>query len=646
MKPIRQFIYLLSVVCICVTAVAQGGFVTKISTSKMGKNQTLEVSYEAHDGGIENFQAPAFNGWRIAGGPNVSSSTIVTNGKTASSMSYQYVLMPAKTGRLTVPGARATINGKEYSSNTVSVEVKEQDVPGASASTSNAFDPFQLTPDMGLADEEQTDNDGFFLLPGEDADKKTRANLYAVVEVSKKTCYPGEAIRASYKLYSRVNMEAHITKRPSFSGFSSIDVPDDVAGESSLVKLKGKVYRVYPIRTVQLYPLQAGQQTLQPVEIDATVQYRKINDTQVYQYDPFAASTSISHPFVVKSEPVVINVLPFPEEAKPADFNGVTGNFTIESSADYPDLAKKEAGILKVTIAGSGNWAMLQQPDIKWPQGVDVFEPAITEKLDSQAMPVTGVRTYSFPFSGNKAGNITIPGVSFTYFDPIKKQYASATSPSVNVDIKNKLEPLHRTAPVIVTSHYTDGTEMFTTIVKVVFPIAALLLAGWFIASYANRKKTRKQQAVFADNYKKATHTNAYSLEKKYANLLAVNKEATDEGRSKFAPPAADEIKVAKTTIFKPHNSFEPLTSKLYFTQLKGKLNELLMQHLNIGDQPANVTRQSLLQKGFTEQETEKITGLLQLCEQHIYSPFVEEYDAAKYDEQLLEATAILSNRK
>jgi hypothetical protein len=69
---------------------------------------------------------------------------------------------------------------------------------------------------------------------------------------------------------------------------------------------------------------------LQPVEIESTVQYRK--DEQAIQLDPFGSPTVVNYPYLVKSEPVSVNVLPFPEENKPMDFNGVTGNFSIEGN--------------------------------------------------------------------------------------------------------------------------------------------------------------------------------------------------------------------------------------------------------------------------------------------------------------------------
>jgi hypothetical protein len=239
-------------------------FVTKTSATKIGKEDLLEVSYEVSDGIIEQFNDPVFRSWQIMAGPSVSSSTFITNGQKTTSMSYQFILKPLQPGEASVPGATAIINGKKVTSKPILVVVSKKNTePGNKNAGTQIPDPFfplqEEQPSPGSLYES---NDGYLVRDGEDIVAKTKKNLFVLVNVSKKTCYPGEAIKAVYELYSRVNLDAHITKRPSFSGFSSIDIPDYSHNEYHIVNRNGKDYKVYPIRSVQLYPLQDGVQTL------------------------------------------------------------------------------------------------------------------------------------------------------------------------------------------------------------------------------------------------------------------------------------------------------------------------------------------------------------------------------------------------
>lgn len=631
---------------------AQASFVTKTSATKIGKSETIEVSYEAQDGGIENFSEPRFPGWHMVSGPNVSSSTIITNGKTTSSMSYQFLLQPLSPGTLTIPGARALIDGRQYTSNAVTIQVSNKDVINSNnaASGSSLPDPLLLLPPdrPEPAHTFEPDVNDYLLKDGEDVQAKTKANIFAVADVSKKTCYPGEAIKAVYKLYSRVNMDAHITKRPSFSGFSSIDLPDESIAEYQYEKRNGRDYKAYPIRMVQLYPLQTGLQTLQPVEIESTVQYRKISGD--ITRDAFNNATVINYPYVIKSEPVTVNVIPFPEAGKPADFNGVTGNFTIETTTDYPDLARKEAGTLTVTINGNGNWAMVQQPVIQWPAGIDVFEPVVSEKLDSQAVPISGKRTYEFPFTASKPGTLVIPPVSIHFFNPEQKQYFTASSKPLTVVIKNTTKNLHKTTSVFNAVKAADGTEIFSSIVKVVFPVVALLLLMWFVTSYRKKRYNSRQEALLKQENELKNRRPAYKNQ--YADLLKVSNTPVKENYySASAVPKKENAPIEpliaeQTSLLNEHAGFAPLTSKQYFTLAKGRLNQLLKTHFDINEQPLYITRQSLLQHGFTASETSQVISMLELCERHIYSPFTEDFDQKQCDEMLTRITEIVSAKK
>src|SRR5262249_39740228 len=113
------------------------------------------------------------------------------------------------------------------------------------------------------------------LKPGENVKEKIRKNLFVKIQVDRSTCYVGEPIVATYKLYSRLNAESRVTKRPSLNGFSVYDMIDPGTDAVSVEKLNGKAFTVHTIGKTKLIPLQAGSIDLDRVEVENTVHFIK-----------------------------------------------------------------------------------------------------------------------------------------------------------------------------------------------------------------------------------------------------------------------------------------------------------------------------------------------------------------------------------
>jgi len=77
----------------------------------------------------------------------------------------------------------------------------------------------------------------------------------------------------------------------------------------------------------------------------------------------------------------------------------------------------------------------LTAPEIRWPKGVDVLEPAITERLQKEVVPVTGTRTYTYTLTADSTGRYTIPPIAFTYFDPGAKKFKTTATDSLHFTI-------------------------------------------------------------------------------------------------------------------------------------------------------------------------------------------------------------------
>jgi hypothetical protein len=649
MKQFQLIILCLFFTCAGTGVFAQVSFSSKVSSNRICKTELLEVNYEVQNGEIENFSQPNFTGWQVVGGPNMSSSTFISNGQKTVSMSYQFILKPLSTGSFTIPGAKAVVNGKSMSSNPVAVVVDNKThgnaTPNPSASLMPFFEPAPMSPPVPDMSE---DYDGYLLRSGENAEEKTKKNLFILIDVSKKSCYEGEAIVANYQLYSRVNLNAHITRRPSFSGFSSIDLPDASNSEFEVKEYKGKQFRVYNVRKVQLYPLQAGVQTLEPVEIDATVQYKKVPlPNQMRNYDPYSPDNNVNFPFIIKSEPVQINVLPFPAENKPAGFTSVAGNFTIRSSLRESQLAKNQAGTLRVEIEGAGNWSMMQTPVVNWPAHAEVFEATVTENLDSQQAPVTGKKIYDFPFSVADTGIVTISPITLSFFNPGKKEYETIQTQPLKVQILNTSLP--STAQEIPLENQGDLTSIFTDVVVIAFPIIAVLLLVWVVVKYRHRRRMEVLQKPWRQhNEGFSGFENQAWQESNNDRFMPMVKKGYPEKEVEEATPVMysyEAVQIITESVENTAANESNIDTRQYFGTIKKEISRLLRSRWNIYETSPAEVKMLLEKKGMIPEDAESISMLLAACEKHIYSPFTETIITSEWDEIFAEIKFILDRK-
>ena len=632
MNRIKYFFTLLpALLCGVGTALAQVTFQTKVNSARIGKNQAVEVSFVVDNGQLGDFRPPAFGSWQIAGGPVSSSSSYSVNGKTSSSSSITYYLRPLKTGKLVVDGATALVDGRQMQSNSVLVEVQEKDVPNIGTSGSNnpmsaLTDPFFEEPLPQPQQRQETQYDGYVLKEGEDVQKKISDNLFMKVDASKNSCFEGEPIVATYKLYTRVNMEARVSKRPSFNGFSSYDL-DGANNDYQFETIGGKEYKVYTIRKVQLYPLQPGVQTMEPAEIETTISFKKIprnangnNDLQ-----------NITQPYTVKSGQVKINVMPLPG-GKPAGFSGAVGNFSISASIVEKAIGKGDAGTLRLELTGGGNWAMVQPPVIQWPAGVEGYDPTTRETLNEQQVPIFGTKIFEYPFTAKTAGQLVLPAASFSYFDPAAKAYKIIGTAPITLTIL----PQSQRPKLDASNGAASWPEIFKDVAKWILPVAAAGLI--IILLLRGRKRSHLPPLRFNPGEHDILETSTihdYTARpavvpadhEAYAPESLRRQAAADDPADAISSPV-QHVQVTPALLQNNHWLDASMMASTqnnpqkFYQALKADLQAFIHKKFNVSLADKSGISQTLQQKGIAPETVQQLLVLTGECEQNIYSPF------------------------
>lgn len=431
---ITKLFFCCSCIFICNIAIAQAKFYATATPSSAGIEEYITLKFTIENGkDIQSLNPTLTNDFIVVSGPNQESFTNSFNGNTTQSVSVSFILQPKKAGNFSIGSASAVIDGKIFKSNVVKISVSNKKSLHNNAAPVNQspFGAFNLFEEP----KPQKQFDDYIIKNGETVQDKVSKNMQLRLQTNKTSCYVGEPILATYKLYTRLRTESNMSKNPSFNGFSVIDMLDQLdQNPNKHESLNGREYNVYVIRKAQLYPLLAGVIELESATLENKITFVK-NENGV--------NNMLQENVSLSSKPLTILVKSLPEKGKPENFKEAVGNFDIDAVVEKNNFSTDETGKLLITISGKGNMQLLTSPDIAWPTGFEVFETKITDNTNNATIPISGSKTYEFPFIVADSGSYIIPSIKFSFFDPSARAYKTITTKSITVNIsKGNIKPL------------------------------------------------------------------------------------------------------------------------------------------------------------------------------------------------------------
>ncbi len=404
---IKQF-YLL----ICVLLLGLQGFSQQVSFTmeapkivELGEQFRLAFTVNAKG---QNLKLPELSDFEVLMGPSTSQSSSfqIINGVSSQSVSFSYlfVLLAKKEGKFTINPASITVNGNNYTSNGVTIEV----VKGSAKPSGGGVDQPTSTPGS---------------VPSSD--------LFVKVITDRRNVYKGDHIMATIKIYSKVNLNGfEDISLPSFEGFWSQDIqmPQQISLQRE--SYNGEIYNVGTLKKTLLFPQQTGNITIGKVKIDCVVQQRVRQPKSFFDdfFDNFANVKA-----TVTSDPVIITVNPLP--ASPTDFSGAVGRFDLRSSITATNVKENDAITLRIDVTGNGNIKLINAPKLKLPADFEIYDPKTTSNYTVATDGLNGNISFEYLFLPRFAGDYTIPPVNFVYFDAGLGKYATKSSQEFKIHV-------------------------------------------------------------------------------------------------------------------------------------------------------------------------------------------------------------------
>ncbi|HQW82971.1 MAG TPA: BatD family protein, partial [Ferruginibacter sp.] len=577
---------------------AQVKFTASVSSSEISKDDLVQLKLMVENAKeVQQINPPNLKDFTIVSGPNQESGMSMVKGVVKKYIALSFVLKPKATGNYIIPSALAKADGTNFKSNPVSIKVT------ASATNSNAntgaapfvspfsnFDPFaEPAPPAEYKD--------YILKKGENPVDKINKNMFVRSEVDKNSCYVGEPVVATFKLYTRLKSESNLIKNPSFNGFSVIDLQQPNDMNFHVEKFNGREYNVYTLRKAQLYPLMPGNLDVGIAQIENNVHFIKAGYAN-QQGDLFndllkdfagagiPAEGMEDHKVILQNKPLSILVKPLPEQNKPVNFKGAVGKFDIITKVEKETFTTEDAGKLAIVISGQGNLQMINAPNVNWPVDIEGFDSKATDNINKNTVPVSGRKIFEFPFTVSKAGSYQLPAVEFVFFDSENATYKTVSSKPITITVTKSTGKQKN----IVTNDNPAPennflTRFFNNRLRVVSVVASLIIICLIFWLKLDSRKEKKANIIKLEELNTIEKPIEEIIESQHNPLELAEEQLLKEDGKAFYMALNEGLKkyLSKKFSIAP----EELDKKKIIEQVdkKGIANETAMQLYNLIDE-------------------------------------------------------------
>ncbi len=398
----------------------------------LGDTVTLSVSVQSSESvEITEPRVPNLNGFDLVNSSSASStSSKLMQGpggmqfETVRRQDFNYMLSPKKQGTVTIPGFEVIVDGKTYNSKPISIHVSGQ---GSGASKTPPGMPPQ--DEMDQAEEifnQLLQRRGMTEPPtSRTLDKNTNEAFFILCETDKTEVYEGEQIVVNWYIYTRGNILAlDRLKFPDLKGFWKEIIEEVPALNFTQEIVNGMPFRKALLASHALFPIRPGISVIDEYKIKAQIQLPS---------NPFGAF-GFGKPYTYQrsSERIEVKVKPLPQEGKPNSFSGAVGQFDVRSQVEGTQFPVNQPFSLKVRFEGSGNAKLIELPNLGLPTTVETYDTKSEAKFFKNGKSYKEFQVLLIP---REEGQITLPAMNFSVFDPQQKKYVARTTEPITIKI-------------------------------------------------------------------------------------------------------------------------------------------------------------------------------------------------------------------
>lgn len=430
----------------------------------VGERFTVQVSVKSSEQiDIQDPRVPDISGFDLVSQHNSSSvrSTFV-NGRMAHEITkgYNYIFIPLKEGTLSIGSFEVVAEGKVYRTQPILLKVFPQSSApsGRGRSQGNQQSPQgQQWPNQGQEEEmdpfQRMEEEMFNQLlqrrgipwpggPGGPAEDNTMPSrpgpepqlrtlptnpneaFFIQVEVDKVDVFENEQVTVNWYLLARGQLESlDRVKFPDLKGFWKEIIEEIPQLQFFEEIINGAVYKKALLASHALFPIKAGTSVIDEYKIKSRVRM----PGQIFGF-----GSGKSYEYSKSSKRVEIKVKPLPIEGRPKSFTGAVGKFNIFAKTDLTNLMVNQPFSLKVRFEGAGNAKLIELPAIQWPAQLEQYDTKTEAKFFKNG---TSYKEFEILMIPRQIGEVEIPKIEFSMFDPQTKKYETKATDSFKLQV-------------------------------------------------------------------------------------------------------------------------------------------------------------------------------------------------------------------
>lgn len=400
------------------------GAMLSITVGGSGRSSTIEL--------------PEIEGITFTGRGQASQMSVI-NGAISSSSTSNYLIRAEKPGVYTIPPIKVKVGGESAVTKPMSFEVT---AAAAGRGSSGGSAGTAVSPGRSQAEEEAG-----FIRVSETGDH-----------------YPGEIVPVTIKAFFKEKYRTDISSLVTMNGDGVVMPQLREKPMQTREAVGGETYNVLTWETT-LAGIKEGRHQLSfSLEASLLVPQKRSSrlfgggmfDDPMFN-DPFFDSFFGGYqrrPVTVTSPPVVFNVVPLPATGRPEGFSGAIGDFDLQVSANSREIEVGEPLTLTIAISGQGNFDRVEAPAFPDSPDWKTYSPAATF-TDHGA---DDTKSFEQAIVARNPAVTEIPALSFSYFDPARKEYITRTSSPITVKVTGSAAPADPPTPPGTTGSATAPT--------------------------------------------------------------------------------------------------------------------------------------------------------------------------------------------
>jgi hypothetical protein len=356
----------------------------------------------------------------------------MNNFNVTSSVIYDYTVLPMKAGTFKIPPQTIRLGSNALHTPELTLNVADSAGRSSSARSNREAQP-----------------------------ENANQLVFAELVVPKKVAFVGEMVPAEIRLGFDPRARPELADGPEIAG-QGFTTQKLQQSQQNLETINGKSYDVITFKTA-IAATRAGKIEIGPVKAKARVSVPRRQATPRSRsrspFDLFNLDDPFSDPFFadpfgrlaerreveVESEPATFEVKPLPPNA-PQSFSGAVGNFSMTTNVKPTKVQVGDPITVTSTISGRGNFDRVNVPGLEDERGWHKYPSSSKFKQDDE-VGISGAKTFETVISPNEKKQ-ALPPLVFSYFDPVKENYATLRSDAMPISVEGGAAP----APAVVAS--------------------------------------------------------------------------------------------------------------------------------------------------------------------------------------------------